>query len=99
MQFVSSFQTAVRPQIIKSYANLDLEHMHKLVVATSKYGFFLMLLLVFPILLCVEPILHIWLGAVPEYTNNFVRIMLLCALLEPLKEHLYYRLFQLPISF
>ena len=88
MQFVSSFQTAVRPQIIKSYANLDLEHMHKLVVATSKYGFFLMLLLVFPILLCVEPILHIWLGAVPEYTNNFVRIMLLCALLEPLKSGL-----------
>lgn len=47
-----------------------------------------MLLLVFPILLCVEPILHIWLGAVPEYTNNFVRIMLLCALLEPLKSGL-----------
>ena len=85
MQFVSSFQTAVRPQIIKSYANLDLEHMHKLVVATSKYGFFLMLVLTFPIMLCVDPILKIWLGVVPGYTVGFVRIMLMIGLLESLK--------------
>lgn len=85
MQFVSSFQTAVRPQIIKTYANSDLSHMHTLVIASSKYGFFLIMLLVFPIMLCVSPILRIWLGEVPRYTENFVRIMLICGLFEPLR--------------
>ena len=85
MQFVQNFQTAVRPQIIKSYSVSDFPYMHTLVIGASKYGFFLILLLVFPLVLCVEPILRIWLGAVPEYTADFVRIMLFVALIEPFR--------------
>lgn len=85
MTFVQNMQMAVRPQIIKSYATFDLSYMHTLVVASSKYGFFLMLVLTFPIMLCVDPILKIWLGVVPEYTVGFVRIMLMIGLLESLK--------------
>lgn len=83
--FVQNFQMAVRPQIIKSYAVGDMSYMHALVVASSKYGFFLMSLLVCPILLCTEAILRLWLGCVPEYTVGFVRIMALTGLLEPFK--------------
>ena len=36
-------------------------------------------------MLCVDPILKIWLGVVPEYTVGFVRIMLMIGLLESLK--------------
>lgn len=84
MTFVQNFQTAIRPQIIKSYAVSDLLYMHTLIIAASKYGFFLMLLLAFPILLYTPVILKIWLGIVPEYTVVFVRIMLLTGLLTPL---------------
>lgn len=84
-QFVSGFQTAVKPQIIKSYASDDLTHMHQLIIALSKYGVYLMLLIVFPLYICINPILHLWLGVVPEYTADFVRIMLLVAMVEPLR--------------
>jgi len=36
-------------------------------------------------MLCVDPILKIWLGVVPGYTVGFVRIMLMIGLLESLK--------------
>ena len=44
-RFISSFQTALKPQITKSYASNDLNYMHKLVLYGSKYAFFLMLIL------------------------------------------------------
>lgn len=84
-QFVAGFQTAVSPQIIKSYASEDLNHMHQLIIALSKYGVYLVLLIVFPLYICINPILHIWLGDVPEHTANFIRIMLLIAVIEPLR--------------
>ena len=85
MTFVGNFQTAVRPQIVKSYAVQNLAYMHSLVVRSSKFGFYLVLLLAFPIVLCINPILKIWLGIVPEHTNNFVVIMLAAGLIEPLE--------------
>ena len=85
MNFVSNFQTALRPQIIKSYAVNNLDYMHKLVVMSSKYGLLLMLFLTIPIIICVHPILKIWLDVVPEHTANFVIIMLITGLIEPYK--------------
>ena len=85
MAFVNNFQTAVNPQIVKSFAVSDLEYMHSLVVRSSKFGFFLVLLLAFPTIMCINPILKIWLGVVPEHTNSFVVIMLTAGLVEPLK--------------
>ena len=83
--FVQNFQMAAKPQIIKSYASNNLEYMHSLIIASSKYGFYLMLLISFPLLLCIDSILNLWLGIVPEYTANFVRIMLFTGLLHPLR--------------
>ena len=72
-------------QGINILLNNDLEYMHSLVVRSSKFGFYLVLFLAFPIVLCVNPILKIWLGIVPEHTNTFVIIMLVAGLVEPLK--------------
>lgn len=79
-QFFASFQTAVNPQITKSYAQNDLRYMHQLIISSSRFSFYLMLLISLPILFQTEYILHLWLGQVPDYTINFVRIMLLVAL-------------------
>lgn len=86
--FVNNFQTAINPQIIKSYATNDFTYLHTLIVASSKYGFYLMMLISFPILICIHPILKLWLGVVPEYTANFVRIMLITGMLQPLRSAL-----------
>lgn len=88
MTFVANFQTAIRPQIIKSYANHDLKYMHTLIIASSKYGVYLMMCITFPLLLCIHPVLKLWLGVVPDYTSNFVFIMLLTGLLQPLSSAL-----------
>ena len=75
--FFVNFQMAVRPQIIKSYASGDLDYMHKLIVNSSKYSFYLMLLISVPILVNTKYILHLWLGVVPAHTVSFTRLMLL----------------------
>ena len=76
-QFFTNFQMAVNPQITKSWAQNDLGYMHRLVLSSSRYSFYLMLLVSLPILYETEYILHLWLGQVPAHTVNFVRIMIL----------------------
>ena len=88
LTFVQNFLVAINPQIIKSCAVEDYSYMHKLVIAASKYGFFLMLIIAFPLIVLVDPILKLWLGSVPEYTTTFVLIMLYASLLSPLSRTL-----------
>ena len=84
MTFVSNFQTAVNPQIIKSYAANELQYMHSLIIRSTKFGLYLVLLISFPVIFCIRPMLHIWLGIVPEYTDSFVVIMLVIGLISPM---------------
>ena len=84
MSLVANFQIAIKPQIIKSYVNNELQYMHTLVISATKFGYYLMLIVITPILLCLDNILRLWLGDVPEYTEGFVRIMLFGCLLQPL---------------
>lgn len=84
-QFFSNFQMAVRPQIIKSYAQGDLKYMHKLILSSSKYSFYLMLLISVPIIIYTDYILYLWLGQVPEHSVIFVRLILLICMNATLK--------------
>jgi O-antigen/teichoic acid export membrane protein len=79
---VGSFQTALNPQITKSYANNDLAYMHRLIYASSKYSFFVFLIMAMPIFFEAQRILMLWLKVVPEHTVNFVQIMLLISLVN-----------------
>ena len=76
MQFFKNFQVAVRPQIIKSYAQGDLSYMHKLVLSCSRYSFYLMLIVSLPVLFQTEYILKLWLGIVPDHCVSFMQIMM-----------------------
>lgn len=81
-QFVSNFQMAVNPQITKSYAMNDLETMHNLMFRGSRFSFFLLFILVLPIILETRFILTLWLKMVPENTIIFIQIMLFISLLR-----------------
>ena len=77
MQFVSNFMTAVRPQVIKNYAEGNVERMYSLTFYTAKFSYMLMLALVVPICCEIKFILHLWLGdAVPENTALFAVLVL-----------------------
>lgn len=80
--FVTNFMTAVNPQITKSYAADDKEYTMNLVFRSSKYSFFLLLVLALPVFLNVRPILDFWLEEVPDHTASFVRLALVLSLSE-----------------
>lgn len=80
--FVSNFQIAVNPQIIKYYAQGDVKQMNHLTKNNSKYSLYLVLLLCLPILLETEYILQLWLGQVPEYTVAFTRLSVIILMVQ-----------------
>ena len=75
--FISNFQTAFQPQIVKTYAAKEIERFHKLIFQTSKFSYFMVIVLVMPILFTIDGILEIWLKEVPEYTAIFCRLILI----------------------
>lgn len=84
-QFVNNFTTAINPQITKLYAIGDIENASKLVCQGAKCSFFMMFLLVSPIIIETDFIMGIWLKHVPEYSILFVRLTLclsLCSVLS-----------------
>lgn len=82
--FCQNFQMAMNPQIIKNYASKKLENMHDLVFASSKFSFFLLLLLSLPIIIKTKYILELWLMNVPDHAVAFLKITLLIALINSL---------------
>lgn len=78
MQFISNFMTAVRPQVIKNYAEGNVDRMYKLTFYTAKFSYMLMLALVVPICFEINFILKLWLGDnVPDDTALFAVIVLI----------------------
>lgn len=80
--FVSNFQKAANPQIVKSYASGEMEHLHKLLGTTCKYSFFLLFALVCPVVANMDFLLYLWLGDnVPSYTGIFCQLALVSMLM------------------
>lgn len=80
--FVSNFQTAMNPQIVKSYAANNKEYMHKLIYQGAKYSYYLLFMLSLPVLIETESILKWWLKIVPEHSVLFCRLILINALID-----------------
>lgn len=87
--FSRNFQTAINPQIIKSYAEGDLQRVYSLIFLGSKYSFFLMFFLSLPIILETDTILSIWLKDVPAHTVIFVRLILVIVTIDSIGGPLY----------
>lgn len=79
--FVNNFQTAVTPQITKSYAEGNIEGLHKLLFQNAKFAFLLLYFISLPVLFEMETILSWWLKVVPDNTVLFCRIILIHGLL------------------
>lgn len=83
-KFVSNFQIAVNPQIVKQFASKEYASLYRLVINNSRLAEYLYLIIAIPIFVEIEFILKLWLGEVPEYTATFVRIILLQSALCPM---------------
>lgn len=80
--FVSNFMMAVNPQITQSYSRGDLSYMFSLVFRGSRFSYYLLLLLSFPVILNADYIIHLWLKEVPDYAVNFAQLALMTSMVS-----------------
>lgn len=73
-QFINGFQTAVRPQIIKYYAQGNIYEMNRLIINNSKYSSYLVLLIGLPLFFETEYVINLWLGQTPAYVVIFIQL-------------------------
>ncbi len=74
--FGANYFTSVKPQLFKSYASNDFEYLKTLFYKSSKFSIYILWMIVFPIMLCVDTVLDVWLIDVPPLTGIFTIWML-----------------------
>lgn len=84
--FFTNFMVAVRPQIVKYYAQGDLDGMVRLVTRSSKFAFYLIFLIGLPVFVESPYIINLWLGQLPEYVVPFVRLMIVLSAVESMTQ-------------
>ena len=82
--FVNNFQTAVNPQIIKTYASNEMAEFHKLIFLSSKYSYYIVLIIACPIMINLETLIKWWLGEVPPYLSSFTLLIIWITLVNTL---------------
>lgn len=81
-QFVSNFQVAFNPQIIKSYNTKDYTYVNSLVIRSSKISSFLLIIFFVPLVFETSNVLTLWLGSYPKYAVEFCILTLCCSYIE-----------------
>ena len=69
--FTNNFATGLYPPIIKAWAKNEKNEMMKLLFIGSKMCYFLLIIIVFPLTMNMDFVLHLWLKKVPESASLF----------------------------
>lgn len=80
--FASGYQTAFKPQLVKSYAANEMSGFYSLLCRSSKFSYFLFFMLAIPIVFYMDYLLSLWLVTVPNYAVDFCRIILIGTLID-----------------
>ena len=81
--FVGNILTAVRPQVVKNFAEGNTVEMYRLTFNAAKFAYLLMLALVLPVCFEINFILNLWLGKnMPPETPIFAVLVLCTYLME-----------------
>ena len=80
----STVVTAIKPQIMKSYGEGDLDRMFRLSFTSGKIGVSMMSLLALPMLVLMPDILALWLKEIPEGTVMFARLIIIACMANQL---------------
>lgn len=79
--FSNNFTTALNPAITKAYASKDYVYMKKLMYSGSKLVFILLFTIMLPLFLKCHYVLVLWLKIVPEYSVDFIKVLLVSTLI------------------
>lgn len=80
--FSHNFSTALRPQIIKTYAAEQKDECKRLVYRGCRFTFYLMYIFALPLILEMDIILKFWLKNPPEFAVIFTRLALIDAVID-----------------
>lgn len=82
--FSNNFYTAVRPQIIKTFAVKEYEQMFNIIFYSSRLAYYLLFIISLPVLLLTDELLTYWLVNPPELSVLFVQLTIVNSLIEVL---------------
>lgn len=82
--FADNFMTALKPQITKNYAVGNTDYMMSLVRQGARLSYYILFIVVLPIMCSTDYILKAWLGVVPQGSSLFVKLILVLTLSESL---------------
>ena len=82
--FADNFQTALKPQITKNYAQGNYDYMYKLIFQGARLSYYILFIFALPIICNTHYILQLWLGQVPAHTELFVQLVLIFTMSESL---------------
>ena len=80
--FLANFQTAFKPQLVKSHASGEMDEHYMLIFRSAKFSFFLLLIIVIPIAFNMDALLNVWLVEVPVYTKEFCIYIMIAYLVD-----------------
>ena len=92
-QLVQNFRNAVNPQIVKRFAQDDIDGSKRLLLISTRISFFLMLFLCVPVCFEADVILRLWLGVVPEHAVTFLRLVIVSTLFQTFSQSFYTALY------
>ena len=77
LAFSTNITAAIRPAIIKSYAQNEIDYFYTLIRESARLSCFISSIITVVVIVHADFILGFWLGKVPEYSVNFVNLCLL----------------------
>lgn len=84
MQFINNVVIVVNPYCIKKYAEGNHSKAMDAILMSSKLIFTIQLCVSIPLVFFAQPLLSFWLGDVPGYSVDFVKLMLLYSIIRSL---------------
>ena len=88
-QFLTNFQTAFNPQLVKSYAVGDKEYFMNLIFKSSKFSYYLMFIISIPAVINCSFLLEVWLDTVPLYAAEFSQLMIVFLIFDAISGPLW----------
>lgn len=86
VSFGSNFFSAVRPAMTKSFAAHEYDYSKTLFFFSTKVIFSLLFIIMLPLIIEIDFVLHVWLGNVAEHMSSFTRLMLIFSLILCISE-------------
>ena len=83
--FVSNFQVAFTPQIVKLFSQKRLPEFYKLSNSSALLSYYILFIISFPLITNIDYVLSVWLVEVPKYAGVFCSLLIVYSLIDALQ--------------